>query len=447
MFPTRIRSERSIRVFLCGVVWAALSTWLPWPTVADLAPAIQADLYLVQTEEYLKEKNYPGASEAMEKLIKLAEEHKLTVPDAFHFKHAQVLNLSREYAEASAALHRYLESAGQAGEHYREALMLLHEVSSAEEQAQAAAAAERAAAEKAAAERAAAERAAAERAARAAAEKAAAERAAAEKAAAEKAAAERAAAERAARAAQEVARSMTMVTVPAGSYRMGSPASELTRYKSEGPIRRVTVAKPFAVGVHEVTFEEWDACVAAGGCGGYRPDDEGWGRGRRPVINVSWEDAQRFVAWLSEGTGETYRLLSEAEWEYVARAGTTTPFHTGATIATSQANYDGNYTYGSGRKGVYRAQTVAVGSFGPNAFGLYDVHGNVWEWVQDCWNDSYRGAPSDGSAWERGDCSRVVRGGSWDFAPRALRSAVRDRSVPGYRNSDFGFRVARTLDS
>ena len=195
---------------------------------------------------------------------------------------------------------------------------------------------------------------------------------------------------------------------------MGSPSSERERYDNEGPQHRVTIIDAFAVGKYEVTFEEWDACVSAGGCGGYRPDDEGWGRGRRPVINVSWEDAQRFVEWLREETGEPYRLLSEAEWEYVARAGTSTPFHTGGTISTSQANYDGNYTYGNGREGEYRERTVPVGSFGANAFGLHDVHGNVWEWVEDCWNDSYRGAPSDGSAWERGDCSsRVYRGGSW----------------------------------
>ena len=132
----------------------------------------------------------------------------------------------------------------------------------------------------------------------------------------------------------------------------------------------------------------------------------------------------------------------------MARAGTTTPFHTGSTIATSQANYDGNYTYGNGRPGVHRGKTVLVGSFSPNAFGLYDVHGNVWEWVQDCWNDSYRGAPSDGSAWERGDCSRrVLRGGSWGNKPRDQRSANRDKLLSAYRSSrTLGFRVARTLD-
>ena len=236
-----------------------------------------------------------------------------------------------------------------------------------------------------------------------------------------------------------------MVVVPAGSYLMGSPASEEGREDDEGPVHRVTIAQLLAVGKYEVTFAEWDACVAGGGCGGYRPNAV-WGRGTRPVINVSWKDAQAYVRWLSEQTGQGYRLLSEAEWEYVARAGTTTPFHTGATISTEQANYDGNFIYGSGREGKYRERTVAVGSFLTNGFGLHDVLGNVWEWTQDCWNVGYGGAPADGRAWESGDCSqRVLRGGSWNYFPRDLRSANRGRNTSGYRYSDGGFRLARTL--
>ena len=239
-----------------------------------------------------------------------------------------------------------------------------------------------------------------------------------------------------------------LVVVRSGSYVMGSPESEEGRYSDEGPQHRVTIGEAFAVGVYEVTFAEWDACVAAGGCNGHVPDDEGWGRGRRPVINVSWEDAQGYVDWLSRETGAEYRMLSEAEWEYVARAGTETPFHFGGTISTLRANYDGRYTYGGGREGQYRNRTVEVGSFAANAFGLYDVHGNVWEWVQDCWNASYRGAPTDGSAWETGDCShRVLRGGSWDLNPRYLRSAFRSGVPTGYRINNYGFRVARTLKS
>ena len=237
-----------------------------------------------------------------------------------------------------------------------------------------------------------------------------------------------------------------LVVVPSGSFMMESPAGEADREEDEDPVHRVTIAEPFAVGIFEVTFREWDACVSGGGCNGHLPDDKGWGRGDRPVINVNWDDAQSYVGWLSRKAGEGYRLLSESEWEYVARAGTTGPFHTGATISTAQANYDGNYTYGSGRKGVYREHTVSVGSFSPNAFGLHDVHGNVWEWVQDCWNDSYRGAPDDGRSWERGDCSRrVVRGGSWFSSPRNLRSANRSWDSTGNRDSYLGFRIARTL--
>ena len=238
-----------------------------------------------------------------------------------------------------------------------------------------------------------------------------------------------------------------MVVVPAGSFMMGSPSGEAGRYSNEGPMHEVTIEKPFAVGVFEVKFEEWEACRRGGGCS-HNPDDKGWGRGRHPVINVSWKDAQAYVRWLSREAGAEYRLPSESEWEYVARAGTTGPFHFGSTISTEQANYDGNYTYGSGRKGRYRERTVPVGGFPPNAFGLHDVHGNVWEWVEDCWHGNYRGAPSDGSAWTSGgDCSRrVLRGGSWIFEPQFLRSAYRGRYTSGARNVYLGFRVARTLN-
>ena len=237
-----------------------------------------------------------------------------------------------------------------------------------------------------------------------------------------------------------------MVVVPPGSFDMGSPETEEMRFDAEGPQHRVTIRKAFAAGVFEVTFREWDACVSDGGCGGYRPDDE-WGRYEHPVIDVNWEDAKGYVDWLRRKTGKKYRLLSEAEWEYAARAGTRTPFHTGRTISTEQANYDGNYTYGSGQKGRYRERTVPVGSFEPNGFGLYDMHGNVYEWVEDCWNVNYRRAPDDGSAWLRGDCAhRVLRGGSWLDLPQYLRSAFRGRYTTGNRLNFVGFRVARTLD-
>ena len=239
-----------------------------------------------------------------------------------------------------------------------------------------------------------------------------------------------------------------MVVIPAGDFTMGSLASEEGRQDREGPQHPVTV-RSFALGATEVTFDEWAACVRGGGCGEYRPDDKGWGRGARPVIFVSWEDARAYVRWLSRETDESYRLPSEAEWEYAARARADprTPFHTGATISIDQANYAGNYVYGSGRRGTYRQRTTPVRTFAPNAFGLHDVHGNVWEWTEDCWHENYRGAPADGSPWLGGDCGRrVLRGGSWTYNPRYLRSAARSRDTPVHRHRNAGFRVARTLD-
>jgi formylglycine-generating enzyme required for sulfatase activity len=237
-----------------------------------------------------------------------------------------------------------------------------------------------------------------------------------------------------------------MVMVPAGSFTMGSPANEAERSAEESPQHRVTFSKPFAVGRFSVTFDEWDACVADGGCNNYKPDDAGWGRGRRPVINVSWDDANAYVTWLSRKTGKPYRLLSEAEREYVTRAGTTTPFWWGVSISTNQANYNGNFTYGSGAKGDYRQKTVAVDSFQPNPWGLYQVHGNVYDWVEDCYHDTYNGAPSDGSAWTSGECKyRVLRGGSWDYKPRNLRAANRYRGATDNRSNVNGVRLGRTL--
>ena len=247
---------------------------------------------------------------------------------------------------------------------------------------------------------------------------------------------------------------------------MGSPPGEAGRGDDEGPQHRVTIAEPFAVGVHEVTRSEFARFVretnrsTGNSCWVLDVSEGKWAErsglnwrnpgfaqtDRHPVVCVNWEDAQSYVRWLSRETGERYRLLSESEWEYVARAGTTEPFHTGATISTAQANYNGNHTYGSGRRGEYRQRTVSVGSFSPNAFGLHDVHGNVGEWAQDCWNDSYQDAPDDGRAWENGNCSlRVVRGGSWGLRPRYLRAAVRIRNSAGNRIIYLGFRIARTL--
>lgn len=222
-----------------------------------------------------------------------------------------------------------------------------------------------------------------------------------------------------------------MVVVPAGSYQMGW----------EGAKHQVTIRMPFAVGKYEVTFAQWDACVRGRGCpqGESIAKDRGWGRGQRPVIYVSWNEAQRYVRWLSGKTNKPYRLLSESEWEYAARAGTETAYSWGDEIGAGRANCGG---CGS----QWDRQTAPVGSFPANAWGLHDMHGNVWEWVQDCWNQSYAGSPRDGSAWLSGICSvRVLRGGSWSNLPSVLRATYRDGDTTGVRYDDSGFRVARTL--
>ncbi len=253
---------------------------------------------------------------------------------------------------------------------------------------------------------------------------------------------------------RDCARCPEMVIVPSGSYRMGSPVSEVDRDENEGPPQEVRIDYRFAVGLYEVTFAEWDACTNAGGCNGYKPEDEGWGRGNRPVINVSWLDAQEYIKWLSEETGHAYRMLSESEWEYVARAGTATARYWGessedqcgyANGADEEAQqYNSSWVVASCDDKAYR--TSPVGSYVSNEFGLHDVLGNVWEWVADCWNGSYSGAPVDGGTRESGDCSkRVLRGGSWFNGPGFLRSALRYRNSAGYRSNLSGFRVARAL--
>lgn len=233
-----------------------------------------------------------------------------------------------------------------------------------------------------------------------------------------------------------------MVVVPPGSFRMGSFDAEKFGWDDERPAHRVTIRLPFAVGVHEVTFAEWDACVSAGGCGGYHPYDQGWGRDRRPVIHVSWDDAQRYVHWLSRQTGEQYRLLSEAEWEYVARAGTRRhSWYYGMTWSRP-------CQFIIERSGCpEREGTAPVGSVDANPFGLYDILGNVWEWTEDCWQDNYQGAPDDGGAWRSGYCSyRVVRGGSWYWGEPWSRSAIRGWNPRGFRAKNVGFRVARNIN-
>ena len=235
-----------------------------------------------------------------------------------------------------------------------------------------------------------------------------------------------------------------MVVIPAGEFTMGSPDSE--PFRAAETQHRVTIAAPFAVGKFEITFAQWDACVKGGGCDNYRPDDQHWGRGKRPVIDMSWENAKAYVNWLSRKSGKTYRLLSEAEWEYATRAGTTTAYSTGKTISPRQANYDGSGD-GSGPSEANRQKTMPVGSFPANAFGLHDMHGNVSQWVEDCWHDDYTAmAPADGSAWLDGDCNgRVLRGGSWGDSEVELRSAARTGEYKSNSSYNDGLRVARSL--
>jgi formylglycine-generating enzyme required for sulfatase activity len=223
-----------------------------------------------------------------------------------------------------------------------------------------------------------------------------------------------------------------MVVVPAGSFTMGSGSPY------EGPQHKVTLAKPFAIGRFEVTFDDWDHCVAEKRCK-YSPDDRGLGRGTRPVVNVSWLDAKDFIAWLSAKTGKTYRLPSEAEWEYAARGGTTSAYWWGRDVGSGEANCR---ECNPGNAQV----TVPVGSFKANPFGLFDTAGNAAEWVEDCWNDSYRGGPSDGTAWSVGQCNlRVLRGGAFDSLAKSVGSASRFRYDFDVRFPANGFRLVREL--
>ena len=223
-----------------------------------------------------------------------------------------------------------------------------------------------------------------------------------------------------------------MVVVPAGTFQMGERG--VTR---SSPVHTVTIARPFAIGIYTVSFDEWDACVTAGGCLGYRPSDAGWGRGRRPVINVTWDQAKSYADWLARRTAKRYRLPSEAEWEYAARAGTSTAFWWGEIVRSGAANCDGCGSQFDNQ------QTAPVGSFKPNPFGLHDTVGNVTQWVADRWNPNHEGAPPDGSIREAGDPTRVVmRSGSWFNGPTRNHASYRQGDSPNVRNSKIGFRVA-----
>jgi formylglycine-generating enzyme required for sulfatase activity len=230
-----------------------------------------------------------------------------------------------------------------------------------------------------------------------------------------------------------------MIVVPAGSFMMGSLETENGHDPKESPQHKVTIARPFAVSKFLVTFDDWDACVSVGGCSDN--SDDSFERGKKPVVNVTWEEADQYVKWLSLMTGQPYRLLSEAEWEYVARAGTTTAYPWGDEIGKGNANCKQCGSKWDGR------ESSPVGSFKPNAFGLYDMQGNVFQFVADCFYESHIGASADGSARTSANCKRRgVRGGSWYDDSDYLRSANRSRvDAFGVRDDELGFRIARSL--
>ena len=400
MRPSSLTSRMAWRVVL------VLGLMLRWnlahaPLKAqDLPPDIQVDRFLLEARQQIEGGNFVEALTALDRIFALQSEHNPELPSIFWFRHALVALETGLYAEAKGSATRYLRLTGRGGEDYTAALEVLIE------------------------------------------------------------------AERwlAAGVFRDCLVCPAMVEVPARSFLMGSPTSEEGRWNDEGPQHRVTISSPFAVGVYEVTFGEWEVCVREGGCEDV--GDQGWGRGKRPVHGVSWHDAQGYVRWLSHKSGQQYRLLSEAEWEYVARAGTERARYWGETAdaqcryangidaAFIQARMEADSTYRPSGGSMLCSDgfdgPAPVGSFKPNSFGLHDVLGNVSEWTEDCWNDSYVGAPTDGGTWPIGDCYhlsvRVVRGGASGAVLRFLRSAQRSGDQAGVRYRYHGFRLARDIN-
>ena len=221
-----------------------------------------------------------------------------------------------------------------------------------------------------------------------------------------------------------------MVVVPIGDFLMGSDTRE-----EEQPVHEVTIPRSFAMSKYEVTFDEWSDCIEAGRC--RETDDHKWGRGPRPVINVTWQEATAYAVFLSEKTGHTYRLPSEAEWEYAARAGTTTRFWWGDAQGEAMANCR---TCGT----KFKKRSAPVGSFAANPYGLHDLNGNIWEWTQDCWNESHTDAPDDASARTTGECTkRVVRGGSWYYIAKLMSAHYRTSFIAERFSYNIGIRLVR----
>ncbi|MBF0093781.1 MAG: SUMF1/EgtB/PvdO family nonheme iron enzyme [Alphaproteobacteria bacterium] len=234
---------------------------------------------------------------------------------------------------------------------------------------------------------------------------------------------------------QECPQCPEMVVIPPGSFVMGDDNGR----KEERPAVNVTIAYPFAMAVNETTFDQWQACLDAKACT-HVPDDHEWGEGKQPVINVPWEAAKGYAAWISSLTGATYRLPSEAEYEYANRGGTTTNYWWGDEIGENRVNCRFCGSKWSGDR------AAPVRSFTPNPFGLYDITGNVWEWTLDCWHPDHQGAPTDGSARDKPKCGgRVTKGGAWYYVPQLARSVARVRQISNLWSYTVGFRLVREI--
>ena len=359
----------------------------------ELPPDIAADRWLVRAEWQAERGELDDALASLDVSQALRREHELPTPPDVWFRRAQVERKALGRQRAEASLIRYVLAAGRDGEHYWTALKYLDALARHNEAAEAA----------------------------------------------------KTARGEGGPFADPLASGGTgpeMVIIPAGRFLMGC-VSGRDCHEDELPVHEITIPQPFALSVYEVTFAQWDACVADGGCSQYLPSANGWGRADRPVINVTWAHAQEYVTWLSSQTRAEYRLPSEAEWEYAARAGTQTQYSWGDEIGQNNANCDGCGSLWD------NARTAPVGSFAPNAFGLYDMHGNVSEWVEDCWAPDYAVPRTNGGLWQgqvNGCEGRAFRDGSFYDYPEDLRSAFRNWSDAGYWNFYIGFRVARTLD-
>ena len=390
---------------------------------AELPPNIMVDKYLLQAEQLIGEQDYGSAFLVMNKIVALQRNHNLTAPDVFYFKYAQIALKAGAFQIALDAVKKYLVAAGQEGEFYREALELLNEaeqlLTAKQERIQNTVDSHLAQVKRFIAEK---------------------DYGIAinliKKIVALQKEHNLTVSKEALVLWDEAKFSLgpEMVVIPGGRFLMGC-VSDRDCADNEKPVHEVTIGA-FALSKYEVTFEEYDRFTAA--TGRERVNDEGWGRGRRPVINISWEDAAAYTLWLSAQTGMNYRLPSEAEWEYAARAGSEEKYSWGNEIGHDRANCAGCGSLWDNEK------TAPVGSFSANGWGLHDMHGNVWEWVQDCYNDNYRGAPADGSAWASGDCSfRIRRGGSWLNSPKILHLSKRSKVRLKDRNYVVGFRIAR----